>query len=85
MDSEKAMKAVADLILAAQKIKAVNDEQRAYTRKLQELAAEARRTGERINAARMPVHAYNYEDGVYSLLDALERYEKATGQTKGSR
>jgi hypothetical protein len=83
MDSEKAMKAVADLILAAGKIRDVNDAQRAYTRKLQELAAEARTTGLPIDKARMPVHAYNYEEGVYSLLDALERYEKATGQTKG--
>lgn len=74
--SEKALKAVADLVVAARQIRDVNDAQRKYTVKMQELAAEARRTGLPIDKARMPVHAYDYGDSVGALLDALDRYER---------
>lgn len=72
--------ATAGLVDAAREIRRVRDAQNQYTRQLQELATETRRTGES-QAHRIPPRVYDYGDAVASLLEALESYERAALRT----
>jgi len=71
-------KAVEEMLEAAREIRRIFDAQTAYTRKLQELAAEARRTGQNLSH-RIPQDpvVHDYGNGIFALLAALDKYEKA--------
>jgi hypothetical protein len=62
------------LVEAAREVRRVNEAQREYTRQLQAIAAEARKTGES-QSHRIPPKVYDYGAAVAALLDALEKYE----------
>lgn len=68
--------AVYDLVKAAREIRRVREAQSAYVRELQELAAEARRTG-KSQSHRIQPRVHDYGNGVEMLMLALEKYEKA--------
>lgn len=72
-------RALADLVSSAREIRAVHDAQVAYTRMCQAAAAEARRTG--ISRRPPDPKAFDYGGAVASLLDALDRFEKAQDGT----
>ncbi len=69
------MSALMELVDAAREVKRVKDLQVAYTRELQELAAEARRTG-KSQSHRIQPRVHDYGNGVDMLILALERYER---------
>jgi hypothetical protein len=66
---------VALLVEAAREIGRVREAQAKYTRDLQGLASEARRTG-KSQSHRIPPRVYDYGNGVDALIDALEKYER---------
>ena len=70
-------KAMAKLVEAAREIRRVRQAQVAYTRELQALAAEARRTG-KSQTHRIGPRVHDYGNGVELLLLALEDLERAT-------
>lgn len=74
--AERQAKHLSKLIEAAREMKRINDEQRAHTVKLQQLAAEARNTGENLSHRIQP-RAFDYGNAMMDLLDALEKYDKA--------
>jgi hypothetical protein len=67
--------AVDKLVEAAREIRRVREAQAAYTRELQELASEARRTGVSLSH-RIGPRVHDYGDGVEMLLLALADYER---------
>lgn len=69
---------ISALIEAARGVKAVRDRQTAYTRQLQQLAAEARRTG-KSQSHRIPTApaVHDYGDCIAALLAALEKVERS--------
>lgn len=76
---------LSELLDAAREIRRVHEAQTAYGRQLQELAAEARRTGQN-QTHRIPPRAYDYGNGVERLLLALERIDRKTrGQPRKGR
>ena len=68
--------AIAALVEAAKAMRAVNTNERAHLVEIQQLAAEARRTGENLSHRFQP-KAFDYGDSFYALLRALEAFEKA--------
>ena len=79
--SAKREKALAELLDAAREIRRVREAQAAYVRGLQELAAEARRTG-KSQSHRIQPRVHDYGNGVELLLLALGKYERATQHTQ---
>lgn len=68
---------VDELVAAAREVKAVHDAQTAYTRELQALAAEARRTGKsQSHRIQIQPRVHDYGNAIASLLEALERLER---------
>lgn len=68
--------AVLGLIDAAKEMRRINEAQRKHVVELQQLAAEARRTGENLSH-RIPNRAFDYGDAMAKLLAHLHDYEKA--------
>lgn len=68
------------LVEAAREVRRVRDAQVAYTRELQRLAAEARKTG-KSQSHRIPPRVHDYGDCIAALLTALEGYERAITST----
>lgn len=69
------MSARDELVAAAREIRRVRLAQAEYTRQLQQLAAEARATGQS-QAHRIPPRVYDYGNAVDTLLAALDKYER---------
>jgi len=65
------------MIEAAREIRRVHEAQAAYTRELQALAAEARRTG-KSQSHRIGPRVHDYGNGIERLLIALAAYERRT-------
>lgn len=64
------------VITVAKKIRAARDERRERARKMQELAAEARRTGKNLShRVDNTPHVWDLGDLVDELCDALDRLE----------
>ena len=75
--AERQAKAVELLLAAAREMRRINDLQRAYTVEIQQLASEARRTGENLTHRIRQPQAFDYGNAMMDLLDALDKHEKA--------
>lgn len=76
--AERQAKHLARLLDAAREMRRINIEQQAYTIRLQQLAAEARKIGtsQTHRIPKLPPRAFDYGNAMSSLLDALEKYDK---------